>query len=116
MNGNGNGVREFIIENFLYGEAGQLREDTSFLGNSIIDSTGILELVSFLEEKFGIVVSDDEIVPENLDSLKNIDSYVSRKLNLPIDKETPVRIQYAENLAPFDPAKPGVVGGEANLL
>jgi len=74
-------VRDYIIENFLYGEEGKLTDETSFLGSSIIDSTGVLELVNYLEETFKIKVEDDEIVPENLDSLKNIEKYLKNKLN-----------------------------------
>ena len=74
-------VRDYIIENFLYGEEGKLTDETSFLGSSIIDSTGVLELVNYLEETFKIKVEDNEIVPENLDSLKNIEKYLKNKLN-----------------------------------
>jgi len=73
-------VREFIVENFLFGDAGRLNEDTSFLAEGIVDSTGILELVFFLEETFGISVADDELVPENMDNLRNIAAYVERRL------------------------------------
>jgi acyl carrier protein len=74
-------VRDFVIENFLYGEDGRLQDDTSFLGSSIIDSTGVLELVSFLEGTYHITINDDEMVPENLDSLNNIDQFLKGKLN-----------------------------------
>jgi len=74
------GVRAFIVENFLYGEDGNLGEDTSFLENGIVDSTGILELIAFLEENFRIRVEDDEVVPENLDSLSSLAKYLTRKL------------------------------------
>lgn len=74
-------VREFVIENFLYGDAGQIDNDTSFLESGIVDSTGILELVSFLEERFGIQVNDEELVPENLNSLSSIAGYIQRKLH-----------------------------------
>ncbi len=74
-------VREFIIENFLYGEDGRITDETSFLGSSIVDSTGVLELVNYLEETFQISIGDDEIIPDNLDSLKNIDRYLKRKMN-----------------------------------
>jgi len=76
-----NKVRDYIIENFLYGEEGKLSEETSFLGSSIIDSTGVLELVNYLEETFKIKVEDDEIIPENLDSMKNISLFLKKKLN-----------------------------------
>jgi len=72
-------IRNFIIENFLFEEDESLKEDTSFLENGIIDSTGILELVMFIEETYGISVDDDEIVPENLDSISNITKYIQKK-------------------------------------
>ena len=72
-------IRKFIIENFLFEEDDSLKEDTSFLESGIIDSTGILELVMFIEETYGINVEDDEIVPENLDSISNVVAYVNRK-------------------------------------
>ena len=72
-------IRAFIIENFLFEENDGLKEDTSFLENGIIDSTGVLELVMFIEETYGISVDDDEIVPENLDSISNITKYIQRK-------------------------------------
>jgi len=72
-------IRQFIVENFLFGEDGNLKEETSFLEGGIIDSTGILELVSFLEEKFGISVADEELVPENLDSIGNVVAYLASK-------------------------------------
>jgi len=76
-----NPVLKFVVENFLYGDESRLRGDTSFLKSGIIDSTGILELVGFLESHFGIRVEDEELVPENLDSLTTISSYLDRKLN-----------------------------------
>lgn len=73
-------VRNFIVENFLFGDGGKLEEDTSFLDSGIIDSTGILELIGFLEENLGISVEDSELLPENFDSLNNISGYLSKKL------------------------------------
>lgn len=72
-------VRQFIIENFLFDEDENLKEDTSFLENGIVDSTGILELVTFLEETYGITVEDEELVPENLDSIGNVIQYLQKK-------------------------------------
>lgn len=74
-------VREFVVENFLFGDAGMLEEDTSFLEKGIIDSTGILELIMFLEETYSIKIEDDELIPENLDNLRNITQFLERKLN-----------------------------------
>lgn len=75
-------VRQFIVDNFLFGDGETLKEDTSFLEEGIIDSTGILELVMFLEETYGIKIEDDELVPENFDNLNNIVGYLERKLNV----------------------------------
>lgn len=74
-------VRNFIVENFLFGDGKALKEDTSFLEDGIIDSTGILELVFFLEETYGMKIEDDELVPENMDSLQNIARFLERKLS-----------------------------------
>ena len=73
-------IRAFIVENFLFGNDEKLADDSSFLDEGIIDSTGILELVSFIEEEFNIKVLDDELVPENLDSIKNVVEYLERKI------------------------------------
>ncbi len=73
-------VRDFIIENFLFGEGGEdLKDDDSFLEKGIIDSTGVLELVEWLEETFGFKVEDEELVPENLDSVNNLEAFISKK-------------------------------------
>ena len=60
-------IRDFIVENFLFGDTNGLGEDSSFLETGIVDSTGILELVSFIEETYGILIEDEELIPENLD-------------------------------------------------
>ena len=73
-------IRQFIVENFLFGQDNGLKDDTSFLDEGIIDSTGILELVSFLEEEFSISVEDEELIPENLDSIMNVVAYLERKM------------------------------------
>jgi acyl carrier protein len=75
-------VSNFIVENFLFGDAESLKADTSFLEEGIVDSTGILELVMFLEETYGIKIEDDELIPENFDNLNRIVKYLERKLNL----------------------------------
>ncbi|MBN1982229.1 MAG: acyl carrier protein [Chitinivibrionales bacterium] len=72
-------VREFIVNNFLFGDGEKLADSTSFLKGKIIDSTGILELINFLEENFEIRIDDPELVPENLDSLENIARFVQTK-------------------------------------
>lgn len=73
-------VREYILKNFLFTEdQSKLNSTDSLLGKGVIDSTGALELVSFIEEQFGIKVEDDELVPENLDSVNNVLAYLQRK-------------------------------------
>lgn len=72
-------IRDFIIENFLFGNADGLQDDTSFLEEGIIDSTGVLELVTFLEETYQIQVDDEELIPENLDSIDNVAAFLERK-------------------------------------
>jgi acyl carrier protein len=66
-------VRDFVIENLLLGEEESEFSDTqSFLESGLIDSTGILEIIGFLEEQYAITIEDDEMVPENLDSVERI--------------------------------------------
>jgi acyl carrier protein len=73
-------IRDFIVGNFLFGQEGHgFTDDQSFLESGIIDSTGLLELVSFLEQRYGISVADNELLPENLDSLRNLSRFVTRK-------------------------------------
>jgi len=75
-------IRAFITNNFLFGRADQsLSDEDSLIENGVIDSTGVLQLVSFLEEEFGARVEDDEIVPDNLDSLNKLCAFTSRKQN-----------------------------------
>jgi acyl carrier protein len=77
----GASVRRFIAENFLFREEIEsLPEDASFLEAGIIDSTGVLELVCFLESSFDIEIADDEMLPENLDSIRAVTAYVQRKV------------------------------------
>ena len=73
-------VRQFIVDNFLFGEAGSdLSESDSLLEKGLIDSTGILELVGFLQEKLGVTIEDHEIIPANLDSIGKITRFVQHK-------------------------------------
>lgn len=74
-------VRQFIESNFILGSAGPAFSDAdSFMDRRVIDSTGFLELVMYLEETWGVTVADDEIIPDNLDSLDNLQGYLTRKL------------------------------------
>jgi len=73
-------IREFVVNNFLLGSVSHvLNDDDSFLEQGIIDSTGILELVSFAQESFGIKIEDAELVPDNLDSLNNLEAFITKK-------------------------------------
>ena len=73
-------VRDFVISNFLFGEAGSLHDDTSFLDSGIIDSTGMLEMIMFLENTCGVKIEPEEMVPENLDSINRVVQFVKQKL------------------------------------
>jgi acyl carrier protein len=74
-------VKTFIINNYLFGNGSKLEDNSvSFLDTGIMDSTGILELISFLEETYSININDDEMLPENLDSLANLEAFIGRKM------------------------------------
>ena len=72
-------VRGFVVETFLFGQQDDLSDTSSFLETGIIDSTGVLQLVAFLEERFGFRLDDAELIPENLDSVEAITGLVARK-------------------------------------
>jgi acyl carrier protein len=72
-------IRTFLVNNYLFGRTEALRDDESLLDN-VIDSTGVLELVVFLQDSFAIVVEDNEVVPDNLESVKTVAAFVERKL------------------------------------
>lgn len=76
-----NQVRAFVVSNFLFGDASSLQDDTSFLDSGIIDSTGILELIMFLEQEFNTIVEPEEMIPENLDSVDKLARFLARKLD-----------------------------------
>jgi len=77
-----NEIRKFIMENFLWDEEVNLSEEDSLLEKGIIDSTGVLELVAFIEETYSFKINDEELAPENLDSIKNISQFIQNKLNV----------------------------------
>lgn len=72
-------VRAFVVSNFYVAVATALSDEASLLDQGVIDSTGVLEVVGFLEQEFGVQVADDEMVPDNLDSISRISAYVERK-------------------------------------
>ena len=73
-------IREYVVENMLFGDGKALQEDVSFRESGILDSTGFLGLVTFVETEFDIEVSDDELDPENLDTLCRIANFVEKKV------------------------------------
>lgn len=73
-------IRAFIVENFLFGDETAMPDNSaSLIENEVIDSTAVLELVSFIEETFSVSVADAEIVPANLDAVDAIAAYVAGK-------------------------------------
>jgi acyl carrier protein len=73
-------IRNFIATNFLFGTAFTYSDHDSFQEKGIIDSTGILELVAYVQQTFGIQIEDSELIPENLDSVQKLLDYITRKL------------------------------------
>ena len=73
-------IKGFVIENFLFGsDDATLGDDDSFLESGIIDSTGVLEVVGFIEDEFDVEVLDEELVPDNFDSLNKLVAYIAKK-------------------------------------
>ncbi|MBK7046913.1 MAG: acyl carrier protein [bacterium] len=73
-------VRDFIIRNFLFGDADRLSGDSvSLLESGIMDSLGVMELVAFIEAELGLSVPDADLIPQNLDSVDNLVAYVGRR-------------------------------------
>lgn len=71
-------IHGFVVNNFLFG-SGDVADDASLMGEGVIDSTGVLGLVMFVEENFGISVADEDVLPENFDSINALTAYVERK-------------------------------------
>jgi len=74
-------IKQFIIENFLFGDSGKLNEDTLLFEKGILDSTGILELVAFIEDNFNISVKEEDLVIENFLNIKAIDKFLKFKID-----------------------------------
>ena len=72
-------LRRFVTDNFPFGRVDDLADDDSFLDRGIVDSTGVLELVAFLEETYGITIQDQELVPANLDSINRLARFLEKK-------------------------------------
>ena len=72
-------VRQFVIENFYVSDPSSVDDDTLLVTNGIVDSTGMLEVISFLEEQFDIRITDQEMTPENLESVSRIARFITAK-------------------------------------
>ena len=84
-------IRRYVLENFLFSDdESQLHNEASFLEEGVVDSTGVLELVLFVEETFGATVEDDEILPENFDSVNQLAAYVRTKFGEGVHVSEPV--------------------------
>jgi len=77
-------VRQFIVDNFLFGREVSFSDEDSLIEKGLIDSTGVLELISFMEAKYKISVLEEEITPENLDSTRRLSNFISKKLQSPV--------------------------------
>jgi acyl carrier protein len=84
-------VRNFVFENFLLQQDHDLQDDDSFMEHGIVDSTGILELIAFVEDVFGMKTEDHELVPENFDSIENLSRFILGKLEAARNQEDPTR-------------------------
>ena len=74
-------TKQFIVDNFLFGDGAKLTDDTLLFEKGIIDSTGVLELVAFIEDNFNVTVADEELVQENFSSLIAIEKFLQSKNN-----------------------------------
>ena len=83
MNDLRNPLRSFLVGHFLFGEDNGMADNASLLETGVLDSTGVLELVSHLEETYGFKVGDDELIPENLDSVESLVAFVQSKTSAP---------------------------------
>jgi len=81
MNDNKELLRDFIVDNFLFGDGDKLGIDTPLFEKGIIDSTGVLELIAFIEENFSVKVTDEELVQSNFSNINTIDRFIQSKNN-----------------------------------
>lgn len=73
-------IRQYVAENLIFSNNGfELSDDASFLEEGVVDSTGVLELVMFVEDVFNVAVADEEIIPDNFDSVNNLALYIQSK-------------------------------------
>ena len=72
-------LRQFIVDNFLFGRDRPFSDEDSLIENGLIDSTGVLELIAFLEDKYAIRIEQAEMIPDNLDSIQSLSGFIRRK-------------------------------------
>lgn len=72
-------VRQFVLTNFYVADPASLRDDASLLDSGVVDSTGMMEVIAFLESTYHLTVEESEMVPDNLESIRSISQYVQRK-------------------------------------
>lgn len=86
-------IKEFILKNLYFAEGNTLNDDDSFLETGVVDSTGVMELVAFVQAEFGVTVEPQEIVVENFDSIRKVARFIRRKLSLPEQDGSPLVTQ-----------------------
>lgn len=74
-------IKSYIVDNILFSDDGKLTEDVSFQRSGLLDSTGFLGLITFAEERFAVTIADDEVIPENFDTLRRMAGFIERKMN-----------------------------------
>lgn len=89
-------IRRFVIDNYLFGEEGKLGNEDSFMETGIIDSTGVLELVRFVESTYRIKVTDEEFIPDNLDSVSKLVSFIHAKQSTSMEAGGEASVLFAE--------------------
>ncbi len=72
-------VRKFVVDQILFGDANRVDDNSSFSESNILDSTGILELIMFLEETYHIKIADSDLIPENLDSISKVSNFIEKQ-------------------------------------
>jgi acyl carrier protein len=80
-------VKDFLINNFIFDPSAQIGAEDSLMENGVVDSTGILEVIMWVEQTFGIHVEDSEVLPENFDSIRNIARYAQTKIGAGAENE-----------------------------
>lgn len=78
-------IKQFVLDNFLFGgDVAAIDDELSFMASGTIDSLGVLELIGFVEETYGIEVLDEDVLPENFDSVRNLANYIRAKTTSPL--------------------------------